>query len=204
MDTNNTPTPKRGKRFLFSPDYLAEIPSPLSAGKGLDWAPIKAQQILAKRGKAAALGDPVAAASASTMAWRDYADALRAADRAKYEGSRPDRLRSDLIAGTYNRARLGAWTAALDGGEGRTEWAACVAESFLTRALAKMTGGAITTDLIPDLPSRCDLTDAALDVSERLEGGREPWHVLRRDLAEAAEDCAREALAEMGWEGGDD
>lgn len=198
-------TPRGAKRAAFTPAYLAAVPSPLSAGQRLDWAPIKAQRILAARGKADVVGDPIAAANASTRAWRDYANALNAADRAHHGDSPPpDRLRLDLIAGTYNRARLGAWTAALDGGEGRRHWAAAIAEDALRRALSKLTRGAITPDLIPDLPGRCDLTDAALDVAASLETGQDPWSTLRRDLANAAEDCAREALGEMGWEGDDD
>jgi hypothetical protein len=199
-----TPTPQRGaKRHTFTPAHLADVPSPLSAGRGLDWAPVKAQQILLSRGEAAALGDPSKAAETSQAAWIAYRKALAAADAAHYGDDRPDRFRKDWLAGTYNRARLGAWTAAL-GKDGRDHWAAHIGQEALERALQKLTGGEISADLIPDLPGRCDLTDAAQDVASRLEEGRESWRTMRVDLAGAAEDCAREALEEMGWEGGDE
>lgn len=191
---------RRGaKRAPFAPDYLANVPTPLHAGQRLDWAPAGAQRTIAERAGAPADAPALAAGiEASTKAWSSYREALAAADVAAFPGQRPTRLRLDLCAGVYARARLGAWIAAL-GDDGRGRWAQVVADGALARALRKRTGGGVTLDLIPDLPGRCDLTDAAHDVAARLERGLDPWRALRRDLDSAADACAEEALADMGW-----
>jgi hypothetical protein len=187
----------KGGQLATAPAYLTNVIAPMDINTGVGHMPEEAQRIRAKR---LGTNPHPNAIDASRKAWSAYIEALNAADLAQFNGQPPCGRRRDALAHVYNRARLQSWKVTL-GDEGVRHWALHVAESNLKRALNKLTGGAITIDLIPDLPRRCDLTDTALDVAERLDRGLDYWHSLRRDLEAAADDCAREALDELGWEG---
>jgi hypothetical protein len=198
-----TPRKRGAKSATPNLDHLRNVPTPLHAGQGADWMPADAI-----RAKAAANGAPAdapaigAAIKASDAAWFQYRQALKTADleRNGAVGLVTDaerKRRDDERAHVYNRARLGAWTAAL-GADGLHQWALKISESALSRAVKKRTKGAITIDLLPDLPARCDLTDAAVDAAKALQVG-DYWPRLDKDIKTAAEACAAEALDDMGW-----
>jgi hypothetical protein len=186
-----------------TPAHLAAVPTPLHGGDGAAWMPAPALLILAERNGVPLDHDGLRANVAeSRKRWTAYRDALRAADAMHHGDVKADARRIDALALTYNRARLGAWTAALPGegdDDGRHHYALAIAQSTLDARLAKRTRGAITSDLLPDLPRRCDLTDAADDVTRDLREGATRWSTLKRRLEAAADACLDEALADIGW-----
>ena len=198
MPKPKTPTPPT--------DHLRDVPTPLHGGEGVAWMPAPALIARARRDgvpiDAPAL---VAAVTESRQRWTAYRDALRAADALHHGDVKADAGRLEALAWIYNRARLGAWEAAMPGegdDDGRHQYALAIAQSTLDARLAKRTRGVLTSDLLPNLPRRCDLTDAADDVTRDLRQGTTRWRTLKRRLEAAADDVLDEALDEMGWEDG--
>ena len=191
------------KTKTLAPAHLADVPTPLHGGEGAAWMPCGALLILARRNGIAADNDGLRANVAdSRQRWTAYRAALRAADALHHGDVKADARRIDALATTYARARLGAWTAALPGEgdeEGRHQYALALARSTLDKRLAKRTRGALTSDLLPDLPRRCDLTDEADDVTRDLRDGLTRWSTLKLRLEAAADDVLDEALDDMGW-----
>ena len=186
------------------PEHLRDVPTPLNAGEGAAWMPCGAIHAHARRNGVPLDAPAVRAACAESVErWRAYREALRAADTLHHGTPPTGRRRSDACAHAYNRARLAAWMAALPGegdDDGRHQYALAIAASTLDLRLAKRTRSALTSDLLPDLPRRCDLTDAADDVTRDLRDNLAPWSSLRRRLQDAADVCLDEALGEMGWQ----
>jgi hypothetical protein len=184
-------------------EHLRDVPTPLHGGEGVAWMP--APVLIARaRQQGVPIDAPALAASVaeSRQRWTAYRDALRAADALHHGDVKADALRIEALAWIYNRARLAAWIAASPGegdDDGRHQYALTIAQSTLDARLAKRTRGALTSDLLPDLPRRCDLTDEADDVTRDLRDGTTRWRTLKRRLEAAADACLDEALDEMGW-----
>lgn len=198
----NHKKPRGAKTATLPDDHLRDVPSPLHGGTLTSYAPADAIRRVADIAEGSPDTPEVANAIATADAsWSAYRKALRAADLARFGDpalSKPATRRRRLldVQNVYNRARLGAWTATL-GREGLERWALKVAESILTRQLAKRVPG-VTLDLIPDLPRRCDLTDAAIEGAKALEQG-EHWATIRPGIEDAADAVVNEALEDMGW-----
>lgn len=187
-------------------DHLRDVPTPVHGGEGVAWMPAPALIARARR-EGVPIDAPalVAAVAESRQRWTAYREALLAADALHHGATSASAARIEALAWIYNRARLAAWIAALPGegdDDGRHQYALAIAQSTLDARLAKRTRGVVTSDLLPDLPRRCDLTDAADDVVADLEEGTTRWRTLKRRLEDAADACLDEALAEMGWEDG--
>lgn len=200
MTTNRKRT---GKTTLPPSDHLADIPSPMHAGQGLTWMP--ADAIRAKTGLPADDVQVVAMIVKADEAWSAYRKALRAADLARFgdpalatPATRKARLHD--LAHYYNRARLAAWTSSL-GDAGLERWALLMGESILAGRLRKRVPG-VTIDLLPDLPRRCDLTDASIEAAKAIQQG-EHWARVRPGVEDAADAVIDEALADMGWKDDD-
>lgn len=198
----NNKKPRGAKTATLPDDHLRDVPTPLHAGKGLDWQP--AEALRAKAAEAGVTSDDPgvkAAIAHADAAWSAYRKALRAADLARFgdpalttPATRKRRLLD--VQNVYNRARLGAWTASL-GRPGLERWALKVAEHILAQRIRKRIDG-VTIDLLPDLPRRCDLTDAAIEGAKALEQG-EHWATIRPGIEDAADAVVNEALEDMGW-----
>lgn len=175
-----------------TPAHLADVPRPSVASPDV---------IRAKHHEAHDLAERVNVAS---IAWQAYERALILADEARHGVPLPPRSRIPearkrraQVADTWHRARLASYLADL-ADHGRQLFRTNLAERAIRVAL-RSRSLPLDADDLPDLPRRCDLTDASAEALARFEDREVDWFKALASLSDDADAVVNEALEDMGF-----
>ena len=183
-------------KLIPTPAHLADVRGPALPHPDV---------VRAKHHEAHDLADRVALA---TTAWQTYERDLITADEARHGQPLPPRARVPEarkrraeVADTFHRARLASYLAEL-ADHGRQLFRTNLGDRAVRVAL-RSRRLPLDPDDLPDLPRRCDLTDASAEALTRFQDREVDWFKALASLSDDADAVVNEALEDMGWSADD-
>jgi hypothetical protein len=160
------------------------------------------------RAKYAEMFDLAERVATATSAWQQYERDLITADEARHGQPLPPRARVPEarkrraeVADTWHKARLASYLAEL-ADHGRQLFRTNLGDRAVRVALRARRLPLDPSDL-PDLPRRCDLTDASAEALARFEAREVDWFKALASLSDDADAVVDEALEDMGYSDAD-
>jgi hypothetical protein len=179
-------------KAVSTPAHLADVRPPASAHPEV------------VRDKYAEMHDLRERVAVATTDWQAYERALISADEARHGTPIPPRSRlaeakrrRAEVADTWHRARLASYLANL-ADHGRQLFRTNLSNRAIRLAL-RARRLPLDADDLPDLPRRCDLTDASAEALARFEERALNWFDAVASIRDEADAVVDEALADMGY-----